>query len=349
MNKKIFISPLNWGLGHASRCIPIIRLLEKSNTIILGGTGLSGQLLKKEFPYLEYVEVPGMEITYQQKNPTFHLLKQIPLFLKYIKLEHQWLNEFIKEKEIEVVISDHRYGIYHKEIPSYIIAHQIFIQGLDILNPLLNKKSLDLLKNFNEVWIPDYESENSLSGDLSHKKKLPSNFKFIGPLTRFESVHENTNYIIDLLCILSGPEPLRTELERKLILEFKNIKSKNIVLVRGTSKTIEFETSNCKVIDLADSHLLAELIHQSKLILARSGYSTIMDLHVLGKPAILIPTPGQYEQEYLAKFHKNTTQFKFVTEKTLTLNDTIFDLPKTLTNGYSFSNLSLYLKKIGLL
>lgn len=293
---------MDWGLGHATRCVPVIRsLLENGNTIILGSTPLTERIFKGEFPSLERIPLPGYDISYSSILPLWLKLgSQLPKVLKVIGKEHELMEIVAKEKEIDVIISDNRYGLYSSHTQNIIICHQ-----LNLKTPFFEKWSnsthVELLKKFNQVWVPDYEQqEKKLAGELS-ENVFGLNCRYIGPLSRLEKKNSSKKY--DHLFLLSGPEPSQTDLLRKIVSRLENCKGKAII-VSSSNACDEIDLNeNVKITKLPSSDQLAELIASSKIIVCRSGYSTLMDMHLLGKnELILIPTPGQTEQEYLALY-----------------------------------------------
>jgi predicted glycosyltransferase len=322
--KTILIAPLDWGLGHASRCIPIIHdYLQKNYTIIVGGTKETNNLIQTEFPNLKYVEIPGYDIRYnfntKNKSQLPVIIKQIPKILQAIKKEHDWLNNFAETNKIDLIISDNRYGLWHKNIKSIFITHQLFIKT-PVTFIDLHRVILYLTRNFNEIWIPDFkDTKNNLSGLLSHKKPLPAHrFKFIGPLSRFSYLKEpgnSTSPRFDYLAIASGPQEQRENFSLKIIDRAKQNPNKKGVLVLGkfTSKDkIYNEHPNLKIYNYLSANELFSAIMHTKKIIAACGYSTIMDLFVLDKlkDSELYPIKGQTEQEYLYShlkkyFYKN--------------------------------------------
>ncbi len=300
--KRILICPLDWGLGHATRCIPIIRLLKEKNTkVIIAADGRPFELLKQEFPELEFVRLSGYDIQYPNTGSMlWKMLFSIPKILKGIKNEHQQLDKIIDEYKIDCVISDNRYGCWNKKVKSIFITHQLMIKSV-FAEKLLHKIVLFYIKKYNECWVPDFGRVNNLSGDLAHKYPLPLNTFFVGALSRFKKV-EMKSFEYDVMAIVSGPEPQRTLFEIKLLdqLSTTNLKA---LLVEGKTEieqTIETH-GNVKIVSHLKSVEMQEAILKSKIIIARSGYSTIMDMAILGKKAVFMPTPGQTEQEYLAE------------------------------------------------
>lgn len=300
--KRILVAPLNWGLGHATRCIPIINALTDCGfEPVLASDGAALELLKKEFPNLKTFELPSYSINYPKNGNsfTFHFLKKLPRILKTIKRERLFVSKLVSDKKIDGIISDNRFGVWHSKIPSIYITHQLTVLSgnLTWLSSLLHQK---IIKKYNECWIPDYESEVNLSGTLGHLKEKQNNLKYIGPLSRFKK--QSVEKKIDKLVILSGPEPQRTLLEEKLLQLLKKEKA-TIVFIKGVIED-EQKTETIRNILLYNymtTQQLEDAVNSAKLVISRSGYTTIMDLAKLGKKAIFVPTPGQFEQLYLAK------------------------------------------------
>ena len=318
---RILIAPLDWGLGHATRCIPIIKyLLEKKCEVIIGADGRPLDLLKKEFPLCEFVIIRGYDISYPKNGSmVLKIAAQIPKILLGIKREHDQLKKIIKEKKIDAVISDNRFGLWSREVPCVFITHQLMVKspfGEKIIHQL-NKK---YISKFTECWIPDMK-EGGLSGDLAHKFPIPENAQYVGVLSRFFAKAQNDKYKRDLLVILSGPEPQRTTFEEKILKQIAanppvsqsetSPFTRGILIVQGiTEKNERINlpagqagiSENVEMVSHLTSAELQREILSSEIILSRSGYSIVMDLAVLGKKAIFVPTPGQTEQVYLAKY-----------------------------------------------
>jgi len=302
--KKLLVAPLDWGLGHATRCVPIIRdLLNNSCEVWLAGEGAQEKLLREEFSSLPFLPLKGYRIKYSGNALALKMLMQIPSILRSIKDENDWLKAKVEEHGFDAVVSDNRYGLYHEKIFSVFITHQLRIKSSlgKLSEDILQNWNYKLINKFNECWVPDEAGENNLAGDLSHPIKLPSiPVKYTGPLSRFEK--KNIEEIKDhLLIILSGPEPQRTILENILIEQVVDYKG-TATIVRGlpTEKNIIPSTNQI----LFYNHLIAEELNnemqKAEFVIGRSGYSTVMDITALKKKSILIPTPGQTEQEYLA-------------------------------------------------
>jgi predicted glycosyltransferase len=302
MTQRILITPMDWGLGHATRCIPIIRvLLKMDHDVWLGGSGNSLALLQKEFPQLNYIELPAYDPTYPGgRSMVWSMVAQLPNFFVTIQREHGVVDRFVQENKIDLIISDNRYGCWSYKTRSVLITHQSNIlmpKRFGWLGSAVSRTLDSFLRHFDFCWIPDV-ADDSLAGDLISFGKLNYNGKvdYIGALSRFHPPLEPVATVYDILAICSGPEPQRSLLEELLSTALKNC-GKKFLLIRGVVNDI----NGGDHINYMTSDELQRALWQSSLIISRSGYSTIMDLSILGKKAIFIPTPGQTEQEYLAK------------------------------------------------
>jgi uncharacterized protein (TIGR00661 family) len=301
--KKILVAPLDWGLGHATRCIPVIReLLAQKCDVHLAGNGASLALLKKEFPVLPAYSLPAYAPEYPRDGSmAWKMLRQLPKFLRTIKQEHRDVEELVTLHAIDGIISDNRYGCWSSRVPSVFITHQSNIlmpKRFGWLSGFVRRVNMSKMKKFTLCWIPDVPNR-SLAGKLMTFGELPKDFKyeFIGPLSRFSPrLQDRTRY--DLAAIFSGPEPQRTMLENIVVPQLEKSTLRYFV-VRGVFRESESGADGHSA-DFMTSSELQQVIESSEIILARSGYSTVMDLAALGKRAIFIPTPGQTEQEYLA-------------------------------------------------
>lgn len=295
--KRILITPLDWGLGHATRSIPIINeFLNRDCEVQIASSGNALILLKKEFPELKFHELVSYEAKYSSSLPfMLKILFQLPKFLFAIKKEHQQIQKIIEQEKIDLIVSDNRYGCYSTKLPSVLITHQVNIlmnKNWQWLRGIINWGNHKQIKKFSVCWVPDFP--NGITGKLTRPNLL--NAKFIGMLSRFEKKNVEKKY--DVLALISGPEPERTVLENKLIEQLSN-SSLHYFIVRGKPD----DNKKCKSNEA--NHLNADelnlLIESSEIIVSRSGYTTVMDLWKLNKKAIFIPTPGQTEQEYLAE------------------------------------------------
>jgi uncharacterized protein (TIGR00661 family) len=302
VKKTILVAPLNWGLGHATRCIPIIRALQYAGFApIIGSDGVALNLLKHEFPELTCIEFPSYNVSYAKKAKNFKwaILKRTPKMLKAIKAEKKFTKQLIEDYNIDGIISDNRLGVYSKNVPSVFITHQINVLSGNTTK-ISSKLHQQIIKKFTQCWVPDQQNEPSLSGILGHLNHYNPSIKYIGPLSRFEKVE--TQQTIDILALISGPEPQRTLLQEKLISELQHLNT-TITMVCGLVENEQSvkQIGNISIYNFMTSQQLQDTLNKSRLIVSRSGYTTVMDLAKLEKKAFFIPTPGQFEQEYLAK------------------------------------------------
>lgn len=306
ISKNILVAPLNWGLGHATRCIPIIQaLLDNGDRPIIGSDGDALALLKKEFPHLTAIELPAYDVTYAEKgeNLKLKLLKDSPKIWNAIRLEHQLLQHLIHKYELHGVISDNRLGLYTRTVPCVIMSHQLQVLsgGTTWLSTQLH---LHYIKKFNACWIPDHQTAPNLTGKLSLNTDPTLEKVYLGPISRFKKL-AGEQFTYDLLILLSGPEPQRGILEKKLLQEVKSYHGK-VLFVAGVIEPeprVEIK-GRITYYNYLSTTGLQKAIQRSRVVLCRSGYTSIMDLCELEKKAFLIPTPGQFEQEYLAKHLK---------------------------------------------
>jgi len=300
--KRILIAPLNWGLGHATRCIPIINALIAHNfEPVIASDGAALCLLRKEFPHLQSIELPSYNITYPIKGKHFKLkmLQSSPKLAKTIKAEHKATTIIIESYKIDGIISDNRLGVHCKHLPSVFITHQLKVLSGNTtwLSTKLHEK---IIRQFQECWVPDNLGEPNLSGKLGHTTLYDIPVKYLGPLSRFTKKEVSFKY--DVMVLLSGPEPQRGFLEKKLFTDFLNYNGK-VIFIKGVIESEQHisEEKNIKIYNFMTSSQLEKAINESAFVVSRSGYTTLMDLAKLNKNAYFIPTPGQFEQEYLAE------------------------------------------------
>ena len=305
--KRILVVPLDWGLGHATRDIPLIHeILNAGCEVVIAAEGKHAALLQQEFPQLTILPLQGYRIQYAQKGWFFgfKIMQQIPKILNAIKYEQQWLQNVVKEHRIDAVISDNRFGLYHKDIPTVIISHQLLIKTPfgGIVEKWLQQINYTYIRKYSACWIPDYAGSNNLSGILAHPKVLPPNTTYLGCLSRFVN-RTGVQKQYDLLVLISGPEPQRSNLEKMVLEQVKTLPI-SALIVSGKPGTPEKKqvTDRIQQVNHLNAGELNEAMLASDMVLSRSGYTTLMDLVKLNKKAILIPTPGQSEQVYLGKF-----------------------------------------------
>lgn len=305
---KILVAPLDWGLGHATRCIPVIDgLLQKGAEVYIATAGAPEKLLRTEYPKLKFLHLPGYGIYYGKNGMMWQILRQIPGIRRHIWTEHAWLQQTIRQHGFHGVISDNRYGLCSSRIPSVLISHQLNLQlpsWSRIARPLVQKVLYQQIAPFGECWVPDQASEaNSLAGRLSHPKKLPEvPVHHIGWLSRFKQPEKPLPRENPILICLSGPEPQRSLLEAQIMMQINEI-DQPVWLVRGLpgEPVLPPVPAHVTVYNHLPSAQLQELMLRCSLLVCRSGYSSLMDAFSLQTPIACVPTPGQTEQEYLAQ------------------------------------------------
>jgi hypothetical protein len=309
LNKqRILIVPLDWGLGHASRCMPIIkRMVEVGHDVILASNGRSKELLKRTFPNLEFTpDPPDYSITYPSKGSfALHLGKQIPQILKSIEEEEIWAKQICKEYKIDQIISDNRYGLHSSECTSVIITHQTSPRFPWLIRWYSNRYFKKWNEQFDYCWIPDEKPiERSFGGALSHKN-VPKNAQYIGILSRFASQVYTASTDYSVVVLISGPEPQRSIFHEKMKRRFEG-KATSVLMVCGTPENRnDNREANIREVSHMEDDVLAPFLKGAELVISRSGYSSIMDFAALGlKNVEYHATPGQTEQEYLKKWTK---------------------------------------------
>ena len=334
--KTILTAPLDWGLGHATRCIPIIRELNQlGHKVIIAADGPGKSLLQQEFPDNLFITLAGYRITYSKSRSLLvpHLLLQSPGVIFSVIKEHFWLKKMVKEYQVDIVISDNRFGLFHHTAPSVYITHQLFIKtGNRFSDKIAERIHRWFIKKYTECWVPDFEKINSIAGILSHPKKIASSTKYIGCLSRFEK-QENLEKEFQLLVLISGPEPQRTIFENKLLEQIKSFEG-TVLFVRGLPEqqnkpSVAVTPGKIVLKSHLSSGALCKAIQQSEMVICRSGYTSIMDLIKLKQKAILVPTPGQSEQEYLAEYLYKQNVFYSVPQHK-------FQLKESLNNAMKF-------------
>ncbi|MBR5822817.1 MAG: hypothetical protein IKY67_01580 [Paludibacteraceae bacterium] len=356
-SSRVLVAPLDWGLGHATRCVPIIeRLLAEGYEVVIAADGYPLRFLRREFPHLDWVKFEGLKVEYADgQSQVGAMLRQLPRFLRDIWREHKRLKEIVRMYDIDMVVSDNRFGLWCRGVYSVYMTHQLMVKmprGLEWMEWAVWRFHRWFIKHYDECWVPDIEGDGNLSGDLSHKYPLLKNTKFIGVLSRFSSEKVEWEDVrveaealglqqrYDVVAVLSGPEPHRSNLEQEItdnrlqIIEgqqstvnsqqtitpseqssrppktggqYKIVNSQqSLLIVQGLPEDdlrLAEHRDGVDYIPHLPTRLLQWYMQEAEEIVCRSGYSSIMDLHTIGRKAHLIPTPGQTEQEYLKIIH----------------------------------------------
>ena len=334
---------MDWGLGHATRMVPVIEnLLTFGVNVIIGADHRPLDFLRKRFPECSWVRLPGFQPAYQKKGKllTLKVTTDFPKMMIASRKAHNHLEKLIDEMDIDAVISDNRYELYSDKIPTIFITHQLRILTQGVLaptQPAVQQFLYSFIEKHDEVWVPDFEGKPNLSGELSHVRKMPDKkVYYIGPLSRFQLLkNENTvGKKFNILGIMSGPEPQRTLFE-KILIEQGLKTDFNILILSGKPGEIFVKKqNNIEIRSHAGDEEMASLILSADIVISRSGYTTVMDLATLGKKAVFVPTPGQPEQEYLAKTLKENKLFYSKKQKK-------FNLEKAVEKAANYSGLTI--------
>jgi predicted glycosyltransferase len=344
---KVLVCPLDWGMGHATRCVPIIRqLLKEHCEVVIAADGQPYEFLKEYFPQLEFIRLPGYRVSYPTgSRMILKMMLQAPFILLNISREHRRINKVIKDMKPDAVVSDNRFGLWTKRTYSIYMTHQVMIKApgrWKWAEPLLYRFHRWFINRYDECWIPDLPGDSNMSGDLSHKYPLSQNTSYIGLLSRFENPYKSPNRPIvqspNLLILLSGPEPQRTIFENIILDEINLHRGLHVVILQGLpGKQVEhYPIPGVAVFNHLPDKEIEKLILLSGVIICRPGYSTLMDLAALGRSAIVVPTPGQTEQEYLAERLSRSGQF-------VSMEQDKFDLGIALQQGFQLqAEISLF-------
>lgn len=319
------VSALDWGFGHTTRSVALIHSLKnKGYQISVACTNAQKEFYFKYFPNIQYFLLPELNFKYSSFT-ALSILFQFPRLFRCLKSDKKITKAIVLENpEIDLIVSDNRYGFRNKEIKSILVCHQLTIQFPKFLNwthPLFDNFYNRLLNRFNEIWIPDSEPPKNLTGKLSNPPEcLKSKCKYIGILSRFQiyaTMEKLPEQNLDYLFLISGIEKQRTLFENKILELINKLPTgSTYLIVRGLPSDKTKNTLPNSVNHLDDKKFI-EAVKYSKTIIARAGYSTIMDLAYLGKQAILVPTPGQTEQEYLAKYLSEKERFQIIKQNDL--------------------------------
>lgn len=339
---RVLVCPLDWGLGHATRCIPLVHaLLNRGADVVIAADGPGSALLKEEFPALQHVAFRGYRIRFNQRlGIGLSLILMIPRLLIRVINEHYELKRLVKEYNIDVVISDNRYGLWSKSAYSVLVTHQPNIIpptpiafGAGALRWIVRC----IMRKYKSCWIPDSEIEPSLSGKLSHGHKLTSNTVFIGLISRFVAM-PNTGSVhkYDVVALVSGPEPFRLAFEKELTDQLSKLPLKSLLL-KGTVDNSEAHSlgaslsgnNNLEIVSHLNARGLFEVLQSGPVVICRGGYSTLMDLAYAGNKVICIPTPGQTEQEYLCARLAEKQLLVYADQQDFTVSDLIIKAHKT--------------------
>lgn len=332
---KIFFPVLNWGLGHASRSLPIIKkYIADGHEVIPGADGEALAMLRRELKQHLVLQLPGYGIQYVSRFMPVNMLKHGPGMLRTMKAEHELTKALVEKHHIDCIIADNRYGCYHPEVPSALITHQLQVfTGQKLLDVYIRRQIRGWFKNFSEIWIPDQDPPDNITGEVSGINTYPVPKFYLGIISELESTPKAGRF--DAVAVISGPEPQRTHFEHLLIKQLSAIEG-NFAIVSGQPESTEpvKEEGNLVIYPFLSRAELSELLNETEVVISRSGYTTLMDLANTGHRAILCPTPGQYEQIYLADRLDHLNQCVYVRQDHLDLEKALCDVQQKNPIGF---------------
>jgi UDP-N-acetylglucosamine transferase subunit ALG13 len=324
---KIFFPVLNWGLGHASRSLPIIKTyIAEGHEVLPASDGESLAMLRRELPDRLVLQLPGYGIQYPTRYMPYNMLRHGPRMLRTMKAEHELTRAIVEKHHVDCIISDNRYGCYHPDIPSALITHQLQVfTGQKILDVYIRRQIRSWFKHFHEIWIPDQEPPANITGDLSGIDTNPVPKYYLGIISSLDASPRAGRF--DAVAVLSGPEPQRTQFEQIIIKQLSCLDG-NFAIVRGLPGSDDpvIEEGNLVIYPFLSRTTLSDLWNETEIIIGRSGYTTLMDLAKTGHRAILCPTPGQYEQTYLADRLDHLGQCVYARQENLDLSNALKDI-----------------------
>jgi UDP:flavonoid glycosyltransferase YjiC (YdhE family) len=327
----VLVSPLNWGLGHATRDIPVIKkLLDRHHDVTIAACGNALKVLEKEFPECRSIPFPDYPVPYSTSR--FFLPKFVaffPLMLKAISDERKNLDSILAKNQYDLIISDNRLGVYSSTIPSVFITHQLHYHlpmifwPVEILAVAMNGY---LHGKYLQIIVPDNPpGPTALAGKLSRpgtdETKKRAYFSGILTSTHRQDIREDLDYLV----MISGPEPQRTRLEEILMNQIHELEGSSVILLGSPrNHDNQKQLKNCRVMTYASTQEKEYLMNRAKCIICRSGYTSIMEIAELGKQhALFIPTPGQTEQEYLSGYYEKKCWFHSQSQYRLNLPEDI--------------------------
>lgn len=331
--KRILVAPLDWGLGHSTRCIPIVHaLLQRGAVPVIGADKGPLALLRSEFPDLEHVRIPGATIRYSKsRSQLWSMARQFPEMMRSVRAENALFDRIRRELRLDAVISDQRFGLRTTALPSVLITHQVF-PFTPIAQGALRKLNLRHIARFDRCWIMDEPQAPGLAGALSHGIMIPANARYIGTLSRMHTPPISPPASFRIVAVISGPEPHRTMLEDILMEQLQGIEGRHLLVCGLPGSTAQEDRGNVLRVPHLNSRDLATAMASAQLVVSRSGYTTLMDLVALGRSALVIPTPGQAEQEYLGMLHAHTGRFVVQQQEQVDLKAALHD-PRTANQG----------------
>ena len=306
---KALVAPLDWGLGHATRCAPVVReFLEKGCDVELAVTRGNAAILREMFPDVRQRLAPSYNIVYPKHgyNMAFWLLKNSAHLRAVMRAEHHYAEEMVERHGYDILVSDNRFAFRSRKAKSVYMTHQCriaFPKMFRMFEAFGAAWHASVMSRFDEVWVPDVPEFPGYAGSLSHVERCPRPLKFVGPLSRFAMLPltQSTEKDLGIVAVVSGVEPARSRFASRLSSVLPQIPGKHVVILGKPASSLKTWTAgNVTFYNHLPTQEFADVISRAGWVISRGGYSTVMDMAVLGAKCIFVPTPGQYEQVVLA-------------------------------------------------
>lgn len=329
MSRRTLFAVHDWGLGHATRSLVLIRaLLERGDDVtVVSAEGSGLQLLRVELGsscrFIVFHDIPK---PFSRWPAMFYVRMSLatPVVLARFKQEHRFVEKLVARDHYDCIVSDSRFGMWSRAVPSYCILHSLrqIIPGRPRhLERLVEYGQRNLTRHFTRILIPDMETDGGLSGDLGHDPDLDwgqDRLAYIGPLSSITPTSADPD--IDCFFSISGIEPQRSLMAQKVLDALPRLDGRIVVALGQPGKADDCRhIGNATVYGYLDRQAQSEMLTRARLVMTRSGYTTLMELAGLGKQALFVPTPGQSEQEYLARFHHDKGHVWSTTQRELDL------------------------------
>jgi len=298
--QRVLLSPLNWGMGHVSRCIGLIDiLLRNDNAIFIACSADQQSIFQQYFKDVTFIDHDGYPFEFGGKGKfSLDLLKSFSALKRRQNEERTQVENYVDFFEIDCVISDHRYGFRSRKVKSIFLTHQLNLP-VKWYERWVQNIHINYLRSFDEIWVLDTE-DSKYAGKLS-RNDAGLKVHYIGILSRFGRYVLKETKTIDRLIVVSGPSIYAKQFLEQQLESFKTDEGHNVLIApKEIVNALEKEIENSHPSDdwlKCDDYFLS-----SKKLISRSGYSTLMDAICLEIPCEITATPGQAEQEYLMLF-----------------------------------------------
>lgn len=323
---KILFAASSWGLGHATRDLILIQaLMDAGHSVTVLSTDRALKLLRGELAdQCDYIDLPDIPKALGHTSASFYLkmTMALPLVFRTFRREHRFVDELCRAGKCDRIVSDSRYGVWSRDVPSYHLMHtlhQISPFRVRLVEHVIESIQRGLLSGAKKVLIPDQE-ENGLAGELCHDLVAfrRDQIEYLGILSSVLRMPVEQD--IDYFITVSGVEPQRSILEKKVLRQARELDGR-VVITLGRPD-LPFSVSDdgrLAIYSFLGRRRQAEMLNRARTVVSRSGYTTLMELAELGKRALMVPAVGQSEQEYLAGLHERRGTMHSVPQSRLNL------------------------------